>query len=197
MSDKPPPKPADKRQRRARGLLSVGLDVDKVLAPLSQKKGFAEFDLMRAWPAIIGEALASQCNPQRLVRGPEGRDGTLHLGVSGPLALELQHMTPQLIERINSHYGYRAVAKISFRQIPPSDLAWKNTKKKRPAGRGDGAAHAKIIGAAPADIVARAASIEDPELRAALIELGRSVRATESENNKNTGSETDRSQIKE
>ncbi len=186
MSDKTAPKPkVPRRQRRGSGLLSVGLDIDKVLAPLSRKKGFAEFDLMRAWPAIIGDALAEQCSPQRLVRGADGRDGTLHLGVAGPLALELQHMTPQLIDRINGHYGYRAVGKISFRQIPLGGLSTGQSKYGRKKGPPvKSRSNAAIIGQAPDDIVARAASVEDPELRAALIELGRSVRATETESQK-------------
>lgn len=164
------------RKRRAGGLHSVAREVDLVLKPLSAKKGFAEFDLARAWPSVMGAELAGQCTPQRLVRGPEGRDGTLHLGVWGPLALELQHLTPQLVERINGHYGYRAVAKIVFHQTPPSRLigAAKRpeadpTEPRDPARDAHDAAH-------DAALEAQAATISDPEMRAALISLGRSIR---------------------
>ncbi|MCZ6764853.1 MAG: DUF721 domain-containing protein [Alphaproteobacteria bacterium] len=173
-----PGRKADLKKRRSRGLLAAAVEVDRLIKPLSAKKGFAEFDLARAWGRIMGEKLAAQCTPQRLVRGPKGRDGTLHLGVWGPLALELQHMTPQLIERINGHYGYRAVAKMVFHQTPPRPTVG---AKKRPAA--DPPTRTPVREPADLsaetssdDLEARAREIADPDLRAALLELGRSVR---------------------
>ena len=171
MNERPPKSKKAPAGRRARGLLSVAVDVGKILKPLSHKKDFAAFDLARAWSGIMGADLSNQCVPQRLTRGPEGRDGTLHLGVWGPLALELQHMTPQLIERVNAHYGYRAVAKVVFHQTPPQSL----TVEKKVTDRKPADASRPGDAAAIADIEDRAAAVEDPELRAALLALGRSV----------------------
>ena len=46
----------------------------------------------------------------------ERRDGTLILRVRGSFAIELQHMAPQLLERINGYLGYGAVARLKFEQ---------------------------------------------------------------------------------
>ena len=157
------------RERRSRGLLSVAVEIDALVSPIAKRQGFAMVNLMQAWPEIIGSELARQCRPQRLTRGPEGRDGTLHLGVSGPLALELQHLTPQLLERINAHYGYRAVARIALHQTAPL---------KQPTRRRTPPAQPKSL-ETPADLAARAAAIDDPDLRQALLDLGRSVHGKE------------------
>ncbi|MGO9392701.1 DUF721 domain-containing protein, partial [Rhodoblastus sp.] len=43
---------------------------------------------------------------------------TLVLRVSGGMAIEIQHMAPQLIERVNAHLGWRAVGRLAIRQGP-------------------------------------------------------------------------------
>ena len=48
-----------------------------------------------------------------------GRPGaTLVLRVDGPRAIEVQYQSTQIIERINAHFGYRAVSEIRFLQAP-------------------------------------------------------------------------------
>ena len=42
--------------------------------------------LLEAWPSIIGPALAAVTNPRQLAQG------TLKIGCSGPMAMELQHL---------------------------------------------------------------------------------------------------------
>jgi len=185
-SPKRTPKPTSSpksSQRRARGLLSVGVELDKILQPHHRKRGIADADLVGAWSQIMGKDLAHQCSPQRLARGPQGEPGTLHLNVWGPLALELQHLSPQLIERVNSHYGYRAVGRLAFHQLP--------APANPPGGRGQpsaaetgrpyktGPSRHEAQAASP-DLEARLTEITDPELRAALLELGRSIETTES-----------------
>jgi hypothetical protein len=38
--------------------------------------------------------------------------------VDGAFALELQHLAPLLIERINAHLGWRCIGKLALRQAP-------------------------------------------------------------------------------
>lgn len=67
------------------------------------------------WPAIVGPAYAPHTVPQRLAAG------TLTIGCAGPLAMELQHVAPALIERVNAHLGRPAVQRLRFVQVfaPP------------------------------------------------------------------------------
>ena len=46
------------------------------------------------------------------------KGATLVLRVEGPAALEVQHQAPQIIERINSYFGYRAIEDIRILQAP-------------------------------------------------------------------------------
>lgn len=154
-------------QRRG-GMRAVASELPRIAAPVLGKRGLAEGQLIVQWAAIIGADLAEHVSPDRLSfpRG-ERQDGTLHLRVASGFALEIQHREPQLIERINAFFGYRAIARLRLVQAPAVRAA-------RPA---------PIL---PLPLAAneqqmldqRLAGIEDPELRAALQRLGASVIGT-------------------
>lgn len=100
--------------------------VDGCIAPVLAKQGFAASDIILAWPEIVGERLARQAEPVRLDWpggsrrrfADETEPATLVVRVTGAFALELQHMAPVVIERVNSHFGWRCVAKLALRQGP-------------------------------------------------------------------------------
>ncbi len=140
----------------------------KVAAPILGKRNTAEAEIMLHWTEIIGEDLAKSTRPLKLVfaKGGERRDGTLQLRVVPAAALEIQHMEPLLIERINGVFGYRAVARLSLRQGP---VQRPGTKPRRnPAARPLGAAEEQRLKHS-------LDGIEDPELREMLEKLGRTV----------------------
>ncbi len=74
---------------------------------------------MTRWTAIVGEALARHTAPDKLTpaRGT-GYGATLRVRAESSVALELQHREPQILERINGHFGYRAVSRLTIVQGP-------------------------------------------------------------------------------
>ncbi len=97
----------------------------KVTEKIYRKRGFASAGVLDNWPAIVGADLARHCMPERL-----GGDGTLRLRVDGPLATELKHLEPQILQRIASYFGYRAVNRLSLIQGP---LEKPQVEKSKPA----------------------------------------------------------------
>lgn len=133
------------------------------------KRGFAEAGLVTGWENIVGAELAESCWPDRLSFPAGRRDGaTLRIRVSGGLSLELQHMEPQLLERINGHFGYRAVERIAIIHAPP-DRRPSLRKPVSPKPQGPVRAEDRARVAAALD------QVEDPEIRAALARLGRAM----------------------
>jgi hypothetical protein len=138
--------------------------VDPVLA----KQGFGQSSLILHWDDIVGQKLAACCEPIKLQwpvrpreRAPDTpiEPATLILRVIGSMAIEVQHMAPQIVQRVNAHLGWRAVGRLAIRQGP----------LERAAGP---------LQIAPPDPEAldearRATEgVEDEELRKALILLG-------------------------
>ena len=146
--------------RTSRGLLAIATTLGRVTAPLRRRRGLGEAALFSGWSDIIGSALAAECTPSRLVRGPEGVGGTLHVRAAGPLALELQHLEPQVIERINGYFGYRAVGRLKLHQAPMPPPPANRAGAPKPDPR----AHAML----ERDLE----GVRDPALRDALGRLG-------------------------
>ncbi len=153
------------KPRKANGLRAVAVSVNQVVRPMCRKRGLADAGLINDWPHIVGKELAGQCQPQRLVRKRGADGGTLHILVAGPLALELQHLAPQVMERINGYFGYRAVDRLTLHQGPINRRAVR-PKPARPEPP------------VPPDLAAQAEAIEDPDLKRALLGFGRQVLAS-------------------
>jgi hypothetical protein len=156
------PDRATKRRGRA---VAVGAAVEPLIEPLLRRRGFVQTRVARDWPAIVGAQLAAETMPVRLSfpRG-ERLDATLQIRVTGPLALELQHLAPAVIERINGYFGYRAVARISLIQAPRGHVP-----KPKPRRKVD------LTPEEEDKVAAGVAGVADPGLRRSLGELGRAM----------------------
>jgi hypothetical protein len=157
----------------------------KTLTEAFAKQGFASVELVTRWPEIVGAEIAAHSQPEKIQwpRTPQGRNpqartaqgrtpqgrtphaasapepGTLVLRVEGPAALEIQHLSDVILERVNQFFGWRAVASARLRQAPLSRRA-----EPRPLPAPDPAVRARIAATLP--------EIKDEKLREALARLG-------------------------
>ncbi len=98
--------------------------IDATLGPVLAAQGFASSDIVASWPDVVGEKLATRCEPikiswpKRIGTAEASEPATLVIRVESAFALELQHLAPVLIERVNTRYGWKAVGKILLKQGP-------------------------------------------------------------------------------
>lgn len=97
--------------------------VPKIVGETFARQGFASAELVTRWSEIVGADIAVHSEPvkiqwQRPAVGEEREPGTLVLRVHGPAAIEIQHQGDVICERINRFFGWRAVARLAFRQAP-------------------------------------------------------------------------------
>jgi hypothetical protein len=117
---------------RRQGLRAIASELPEVTRSALARRGFAAARVIADWPAIVGPALADASLPERLVRGRSADSATLVVRVRPGAALELQHWMPQLIERLNGYFGFRAVGQIRMIQGP---VAPRPRRERRPAPR--------------------------------------------------------------
>lgn len=99
---------------------SIGTWARQLTKPVFKARGFRDINILAHWSAIIGEALAAVSYPERLVhRGRAG--GVLTICVEGAMAIEIQHLAPQIIERINTYFGGEVVQRIRITQTLSQD----------------------------------------------------------------------------
>jgi hypothetical protein len=152
--------------RRGHGPRALAATVDRLTRPVFRRRGFAEGAVLTDWPAIVGPHLAARTAPEKVVPGGPRGEGTLHLRIEdGALALELQHLEPVLVERINGYFGYHAVSRLRFVQGP----------LPRPRTPPPRRAPAPLTPAEQARLQDLLAGVEDDVLRERLESLGRAV----------------------
>ena len=132
------------------------------------RQGFAARELVTRWAEIAGAEFAAHCEPLKLqwprpVEGQPQEAATLVLRVEGPMALEIQHASEVILERVNRFFGWHAVGRLALRQGPLS---------RRQAGPGNREPDQGEV----EEVAKTLSSIEDEALRAALARLGASIK---------------------
>src|ERR1700744_2820551 len=89
------------------------------------KQGFAARELVRRGAEIAGKEIAAHPEPLKMqwprpVEGQPQEPATLVLRVEGPMALEIQHSSDVILQRVNRFFGWSAVGKLALRQAPLS-----------------------------------------------------------------------------
>ena len=140
----------------------------KTLTEAFAKQGFASAEIVTRWPAIVGPEIAAHSEPekiqwQRRHEGEAPEPGTLVLRVEGPTAVEIQHLSRVILDRVNQFFGWQAVTALRMRQAPLGRRA----PHKPPVPDREAAAR----------VAATLGEIADDNLRAALARLGAAVRA--------------------
>jgi hypothetical protein len=108
---------------------AVGSLVPNLTRKAFERFGFSTAALLTDWAGIVGRDLARYTAPDRLrwprgghdtngEAGPERQSATLVLRVDLGRGIDVQYRARQIIERINAHFGYRAVAEIRIIQAP-------------------------------------------------------------------------------
>src|ERR1700761_3014645 len=142
--------------------------LNDVFADAYAKQGFAARELVTRWAEIAGPEIARHSEPLKIqwprpVEGQPQEPATLVLRVEGPMALEIQHASDVILQRVNRFFGWSAVGRLALRQGP---LSRRDRPKPSP----------------PPDprqveqIAQTLTSVEDDALRAALARLGASIK---------------------
>lgn len=159
---------SNESDRRRGAMRALAADVPRVVKPALGKRGFSEGQLVAQWAEIVGADLARRMMPEKLTFPPgERRDGTLRLRVAPGFALEAQHREPQILERLNAFFGYRALARLALVQGPLPTEPTAAPRRRRDLAPSERAA-----------LTQRVAGIADTELRDALMRLGEAVIGT-------------------
>jgi len=143
--------------------------IDDLLAPALAAQGFAGRAIVSLWPEIVGERLAARTRPlkidwprRRPAPGEQSEPATMVVRVESAFALEMQQLGPIVLERVNTHLGWRAVGKLVLKQGPVEAPV----PKRAPP---------PLDPAIAARVEQQVANVADPALRASLERLGRHV----------------------
>ena len=141
------------------------------LGGVLKAQGFASTEIIARWADIVGPEIAAHSEPMKItwprVKNDQGdapgEPATLVLRVEGPAALEIQHLSAVILERVNRYFGWQAIGRLTLRQAP---LRRRTTPAPPPPP--DSAITARIAAQLP--------EIADEDLRQALARLGAAIK---------------------
>jgi len=156
--------PSNVRNRSPRALSQT---IDKLTKSMLGRHGLTRGTILTKWPDIIGEDLSRHTSPEKIVFMRDGvSGGVLHLRCdSGSLATELLHREPQILDRINTFFGYLAVVRVKLIQAP---MPYKRPERIKPSP--------PLTALQTQDLSKTIAIVDDDdELRQALEKLGTAI----------------------
>jgi hypothetical protein len=162
--DQPSGKPRRYERPRGHGVRPIAELMPEIGRTAFRKFGFIQSSVVTRWPEIVGANHARVCSPEA-IRFPPGEKsgGILELVVVSAHAPLIAQVVPEIIERVNRFFGYSAVARVKLRQ---------GAVKPPPATRGAAPPSLRPI---PVELGESLRDIGDPELRAVLESLARSL----------------------
>lgn len=155
-----------------RNPVAVGDLTGEVLDPLLRRRAGMSVALIQSWDEVVGARLAPLTRPEKIAWPPRRHDdqrfepATLVVAAEAAAALELQHQTGEVMARVNSFLGFRAVGRIRIVQKPVRQAEPQPKPSPRALTDGEAARLAAVV-----------SGIESEELRGALSALGKAVLA--------------------
>lgn len=140
-------------------LRAIGQRMAKITRPTLARRGAAFAAIVGEWAAIVGPRFSLSTLPEKLSGGPAGEGGALTIRVAGADALELQLVAEQLVARVNTFVGHRAVSRLRLIQAP------------LPSARAPASPAPAVEPPATSSVTDQLRSIDDPELAASLARL--------------------------
>jgi hypothetical protein len=146
----------------------LSLMLGDIMTAAYAKQGFASRELVTRWSEIAGAQIAAHAEPLKIqwprpVDGQPQEPATLVLRVEGPMALEIQHSSDVILERVNRFFGWHAIGRLALRQGPLS---------RRPKPKQPPPPDPKMV----AQVADTLSAVEDDALRDALARLGAAIK---------------------
>ncbi|MFC3691005.1 DciA family protein [Chenggangzhangella methanolivorans] len=113
----------------------------QAMGPAAARQGFAGAEIVSRWAEIVGPELAAVSAPQKLgvparapAQDPDAAPprATLTVRAEGAFALEIQHRSAEILERVNAHLGWPCVGQVKIRQGPVAELRRRKPVPPRP-----------------------------------------------------------------
>lgn len=142
--------------------------LSSTLSDALKSQGFASAEILARWGDIVGPEVAANSEPMKInwprpIGDETPEPATLLLRVEGPAALEIQHLSAVILERVNRFFGWQAIGRISLRQAP-----LRRREKAAPPPPPDPAVSARIAECMP--------EVQNEDLRQALARLGAAIK---------------------
>ncbi len=121
-----------KTQSFIQGLRPFSSSVPKTLKKYLRKGGYNYSNIIDNWTKMVSKKISDSCYPVNVKMGKEMRDGILILNVTHGKEIEIEYKKQEIIDKINSFFGYNCISKVNLRivqdKLQSKDQAFRKIK---------------------------------------------------------------------
>ncbi len=107
----------NKSKNFIQGLKPFSSSIPKTLKKHLKKGGYNYSNIVDNWTEMVNKKISDACYPITVKMGKEMKDGTLVLNVVHGKELEIEYEKNNIIDKINSFFGYNCIDKISLKIV--------------------------------------------------------------------------------
>ena len=117
---------SNKSQNFIQGLRPFSSSIPKTLKKHLKKGGYNYSNIVDNWTKILSKKISDACYPVTIKMGKDMRNGILVLNVLHGKELEIEYEKKEIIEKINSFFGYNCIGQVTLKIMQE-----KNMKEKK------------------------------------------------------------------
>ena len=99
------------------GLRPFSSSIPKTLKKHLKKGGYNYSNIVDNWTKMVNKKISDSCYPITVKMGKEMRNGTLVLNVLHGKELEIEYTKKEIIDKINSFFGYNCISQITLKIV--------------------------------------------------------------------------------
>ena len=119
----------NKSQTFIQGLRPFSSSIPKTLKKHLRKGGYNYSNIVDNWTKMVSKKIADACYPITVKMGKEMREGTLVLNVIHGKELEVEYEKNEIMDKINSFFGYKCISKVELKIVQDKIKPKKNFPK--------------------------------------------------------------------
>ena len=112
------------------GLRPFSASIPKTLKKYLKKGGYNYSSIIDNWTKMVSKEISNSCYPITVKMNKEMKDGTLVLNVLHGKELEIEYAKKEIIDKINSFFGYDCISQITLKIVHEKIKSNKNQQKK-------------------------------------------------------------------
>ena len=101
------------------GLRAFGNTLPRGVKGILKKSGYNYSEIISKWNLLVGKDISNYCYPKSIKMSRENKNGALVLLVERGNEINVEYSKKDIINRINSYFGYQLISEIRLKTFSP------------------------------------------------------------------------------
>ena len=108
------------------GLRPFGNTLPRGLKGILKKNGYNYSEIISKWNVLVGKDISSCSHPKSIKMKKGDSSGTLLIAIERGNEINIEYSKKQIIDKINSYFGYKLINEIKLQTFNPESKKLKN-----------------------------------------------------------------------